>query len=403
MTDQADSQAGQRRTEALHGIRVLDTAWSGAGMFCAMLLGDLGAEVIMVHDPDADRQGARAGQIVSDVPGLLGLRNCKTMGVELTSDRGLAVFRDVVGTADVVIEGYGWGVGEKPRLDYGSLSDINPRLVYAALSGYGRDGPYRDVPGHDLNYVSVGGLLGMTGVAGGPPVIAGTLVAEFAAGGMGAVIGILGALMGREHTGRGQFVDVSLTDGIVEMMSVWINPYLVWGALSTRGQAWLTGQWPWYNVYETKDGGYVSVGALEPWFYANLCRLLGSEDLIDHQYAGDEQRDEMFRRFREAFLARSRDEWVGALRQEDTCVAPVYSLDEVASDPHLRARGVIQDSPHPLLGTIKQVGSMFKLSHSPFRVAEWSIRFGQHTDEILSNLGYAQERIASLRLGGVIE
>ena len=231
----------------------------------------------------------------------------------------------------------------------------------------------------------------------------GTLVAEFAAGGMGATIGILGALRGREQSGRGQFVDVSLTDGVVEMMSVWINPYIVWGALSRRGEAWLTGQWPWYNVYETKDGGYVSVGALEPWFYANLCRLLGSDDLIDHQYAEDAKRDEMFQRFRETFLTRTRDEWVDILRQEDTCVAPVYSLDEVASDPHLTARGVIHDSQHPLLGNIRLVGSMFKLSESPFRVTEWSIRFGQHTDEILIDLGYDKARIDSMRLAGAIQ
>jgi crotonobetainyl-CoA:carnitine CoA-transferase CaiB-like acyl-CoA transferase len=403
MTEQADTRARPRGTPALQGIRVLDMAWSGAGMFCAKLLGDLGAEVIMVHDPDCDRREGPAGQVLSDVPGLLGLRNCKTMGVDLRTDEGLEVFRKVVETVDVIIEGYGPGVAERLRVDYGTLAETNPRIVYAALSAYGADGPYRDVPGPDLNCVSVGGLLGMTGVAGGPPVMAGTLVAEFAAGGMGAVIGILGALMAREQTARGQFVDVSLTDGIVEMMSVWISPYLAWGALSTRGQAWLTGQWPWYNVYETKDGGYVSVGALEPWFYANLCRLLGSDDLIDHQYAEDTKRDEMFQRFREAFLTRTRDEWVDVLRQEDTCVAPVYSLEEVSSDPHLTARGTIQNSRHPLLGNIRQVGSMFKLSDSPFEVTEWSIRFGQHTDEILGDLGYDQARIDALRLAGAIQ
>ena len=403
MTEQDDTRTRPRGTPALQGIRVLDMAWSGAGMFCATLLGDLGAEVIMVHDPDCGRQESLAGQVLSDVPELLGLRNCKTMGVDLTSEEGQEVFRDVVETADVIVEGYGPGVAEKLRVDYNTLAETNPRIAYAALSGYGQDGPYRDVVGHDLNFVSIGGLLGMTGVAGGPPVMPGTLVAEFAAGGMGAVIGILAALMGREQTDRGQLVDVSLTDGIVEMMSVWLNPYLVWGALSKRGQAWLTGQWPWYNVYETKDGGHISVGALEPWFYANLCRLLGSDDLIDHQYAEDAKRDEMFQRFRETFLTRTRDEWVDILRQEDTCVAPVYSLDEVASDPHLTARGVIHDSQHPLLGNIRLVGSMFKLSESPFRVTEWSIRFGQHTDEILIDLGYDKARIDSLRLAGAIQ
>ncbi len=403
MTERSITRTPPKGTPALHGTRVLDTAWSGAGMFCATLLGDLGADVIKVHDPYPDTPGPESGQPLPDVPAILGLRNCRTIGIDLASTEGQQVFYDLVRAADVVVEAPGPGGGERPGMDYATLAGVNPRIVHAALSGYGRDGPYRDTAGHDLNFISVGGLLGMTGAPGGPPVMPGTLVAEFAAGGMGAVIGILAALMAREETGRGQFVDVSLTDAIVEMMAVWLNPYLAWGALSRRGDAWLTGHWPWYNVYETKDGGHVSVGALEPWFYANLCRLLGSDDFIDHQYAEDAKRDEIFRRFRETFLTKTRDEWVETLRQRDTCVAPVYSLEEVVSDPQLTARGIIQDLEHPLLGRIKQVGSMFKLSDSPFQVTEWSVRFGQHTDRILTGIGYDAARIDALRRARVIQ
>jgi len=301
-----------------------------------------------------------------------------------------------------VMESYRPGVMKRLGVDYDTIKKINPEIVYASVTGYGQDGPYRDVVGHDIKYISIGGLLGMTGTAGGPPVIPGTPIADFAAGGMSAALAIVAALMARERTGKGQFVDVSMTDAIVALMAEWINPYLVYGIVSKRGETWLTGQWPWYNVYETKDGKHISIGAVETWFYANLCRLLGREDFIQHQFAESEKRDEIFRYFRQTFLTKTRDEWVKILRQKDTCVAPVYSIDELASDPQLTARGMISEMPHPVLGSVKQVGSMLKLSDSPFQVRNWSTRFGQHTDEILLELGYDAARIDALRQAGVI-
>jgi len=389
--------------QALHGTRILDMAWIGPGPFCATLLGDLGAEVIKIHEPDPGRgSGMVKFAFPAESPGFPGMRNMKTMGIDLKTDAGREIFYELAKTADVVMEGYRPGVVTRLGVDYDAIREINPRIVYASLSGYGQEGPYREVVGHDINYISIGGLLGMTGAIDGGPVPPGTLIADFAAGGMGAAVGILAALTARHTTGRGQYVDVSLADGIVEMLYIWLVPLMMFGLQNKRGDTIFTGHYPWYNVYETKDGGYISIAALEPHFYRNLCELLGREDFIGHQFAEGEKRAEMAAFFTQTFLTRDRDEWVEILRSKDTCVAPVYSLDEVVKDPQLIARDMIRELPHPTLGTVKQVGSMLKLSDSPFQVRNWCTEFGQHTDELLGELGYDPERIGALRQAEVI-
>lgn len=387
---------------ALEGIRVLDMAWLGPGPFCSTLLGDLGAEVIKLYEARPERRGGPVMLLFPNLPNFPGWRNCKTMGLNLKADEGRGIFHDLVRSADVVMEGFRPGVVKRLGVDYDAIKEVNPRIVYASITGYGQEGPYRDLVGHDINYLSIGGLLGMTGLSGGPPVIPGTPLADFAAGGMSAAIGILAALMARERTGRGQFVDVSMTDAVVELTALQIIPYLAEGIVPKRGETMLTGQWPWYNVYETKDGKYISIGAIEPWFYANLCQLLGREDFIEHQYAEGEKLEEIFQCFRQAFLTKTRDEWVEILRRKDTCVAPVYSIDELVSDPQLIARGMIVEVDHPTIGRTKQVGSMIKLSESPFQARNWSQRFGQHTEELLRDLGYSKEDIDRLTEAEVI-
>ena len=389
-------------TPALQGTKVLDMTWVGPGPFCTTLLGDLGADVIKIHEPHPERHGGLILQVFPNSPDFPGFRNCKTMGLNLKSEEGRNIFYDLSKTADVVIEGSRPGVMKRLGIDYATIKKMNPSIVYASLTGYGQDGPYRNLVGHDINYISIGGLLGITGTAGGEPVIPGIPIADFAGGGLSATIAILVALMVRERTGKGQFVDVSITDTLVGLMSIWINPYLTWGIACQRGETWLSGQWPWYNVYETKDRKYISIGALEAGFYTNLCQLLGREDFIEHQYAEGEKREEIFQYFKKTFLTKTRDEWVKILRQKDTCVAPVYSIDELVSDPQLLARGMIKEIPHPVLGKIKQVGFMFKLLNSPPQIRNWSTRFGQHTAEIMRTLGYETASIEALRQKGVI-
>jgi len=389
---------------ALDGISVLDMAWQGPGTFCSTILGDLGAEVLKVYEAHPERRGGPLVFMYPDSPIFPGWRNCKTMGLNLKTREGLSIFRKLAKTADIIIEGFRPGTTKRLGVDYDTIKKINPRIVYASLTGYGQDGPYRDVVGHDINYISIGGLLGTTRASDGTPVIPRTVLADFAAGGMAAVIGILAALTARDKSGKGQYVDVSMTDAIVGLMMPVLLPALLGETVSEQGETIATGeeQRPWYNVYKTKDGKYISVGSVEPWFYANLCRLLGREDFIEHQYAEGEKRDEILRYFKQTFLTKTRDEWLKILRQKDTCVAPVYSPEEVISDPHLIARGMIAKVPHPTMGQARQIGPIIKLSKSPFKARNWAQRFGQHTDEILLGLGYKKARIKKLRDAEVI-
>jgi crotonobetainyl-CoA:carnitine CoA-transferase CaiB-like acyl-CoA transferase len=379
---------------ALEGIRILDMAWLGPGPFCSFMLGDLGADVIKVYEAHPERRGGPV-MFLFDPTMQPGLRNCRTMGLNLKEEAGRNIFYDLARTADVVMEGFRPGVVKRLGVDYDTIKQINPRIVYASLTGYGQDGPYRDVVGHDVNYISISGLLGMTGPAGGTPVIPGPVIADFT-GGMSAAIGILAALMARGRSGKGQLVDVSMTDAVTEMTSIQINPYLHNNMIPKRGETMFTGHYPWYNVYETKDSKYISIGALEPWFFSNLCGLLGCEKFIEHQFAEGEKRQEIFNYFKETFLTKTRDEWIALLRQKDVCVAPVHDIDELETDPQLTARRMIIEADHPILGRVKQVGSMHKLSDSPVEVRNWSVRFGQHTEEILSELGYDKARVNEL-------
>jgi crotonobetainyl-CoA:carnitine CoA-transferase CaiB-like acyl-CoA transferase len=391
-------------TAPLEGIRILDMAWQGPGAFCATMLGDLGAEVIKIYEAHPERRGGPLVLMYPDSPIFPGWRNCKNMCLNLKSEEGRRIFYDMAGTADVITEGFRPGTVGRLGVDYDTIKEINPRIVYCSLTGYGQTGPYRDIVGHDINYISISGFLGTLRAADGTPVIPRTVIADFAAGGMCAVIGIMGALMAREKTGRSQYVDSSMTDAVVELMMTVLFPALLGAVISEKGETTATGEQPrpWYNVYLTKDGKYISVGSVEPWFYANLCRLLGREDFSEHQYAEGDKREEIAQYFKETFLTKTRDEWVEILRQEDTCVAPVYSPDEVVADPHLIARGMIVEVDHPTMGRAKQIGSMIKLSESPFQARSWSQRFGQHTDEILMELGYDRSRLEELRKADII-
>ena len=388
----------------LEGTRMLDMAWQGPGAFCATMLGDLGAEVIKVYEAHPERRGGALLLMYPDSPIFPGWRNCKNMCVNLKSEEGRQIFFELAGTTDVITEGFRPGTVKRLGVDYDTVKDLNPGIVYCSLTGYGQDGPYRDIVGHDINYISIGGFLGTTKGADGTPVIPRTVLADFAAGGMCAVIGILSALMARERTGRGQYVDVSMTDAIVELMMTVLFPALLGEVVSEKGETTATGERPrpWYNVYKTKDDKYISVGSVEPWFYANLCRLLGREDFTEHQYAEGEKREEIHRYFKEAFSSKTRDEWLEILRKEDTCIAPVYTPEEAVRDPHLKARNMITEVDHPTMGRARQIGSMIKLSESKFEARYWSQRFGQHTDEILLELGYDKARIEELRAADII-
>jgi crotonobetainyl-CoA:carnitine CoA-transferase CaiB-like acyl-CoA transferase len=324
-------------------------------------------------------------------------RNSRSIGLNLKSEDGRRIFYDLAAAADVVMEGFRPGVVKRLGIDYATVRAIKPQIIYASLTGYGQDGPYSTYVGHDINYQGVAGILAMTGRSDGPPVIPGNTIADNAGGGMNAAIGILVALLVKERTGVGQYIDMAMVDGLVTMMFLPIDEYLTSGAAPHRGDTITTGRYPWYNMYETKEGKFISVGAIEPWFYENLCRLLGREDLIPHQYADGRKREEIFAAFSEIFRTKTRDEWVAELMPAETCVGPVYTIDEVVDDPHLRHRQTIVDVEEPERGRRPQVGVMVKLSETPGAIRSPAPELGQHTQEILTELGYDKRAIAALR------
>jgi alpha-methylacyl-CoA racemase len=235
--------------------------------------------------------------------------------------------------------------------------------VYASLSGYGQVGPYSQWAGHDINYLALGGFLGTQGRSpNGGPATPGATIADGAGGGLHAALSICAALFHRERTGRGTYLDVSTTEGVLHLMALFVDEYLATGRETTPGGSLLTGKYACYDVYECADGKWLSVGAIEPQFFANLCEALGHDELAQHQMDGARQ-DEIREALAEAFATKPRDEWVAELAAKNTCVAPVLSISEVARDEHLRARGAFVQTSHPDHGSFEQVGPV--LAGSP--------------------------------------
>jgi crotonobetainyl-CoA:carnitine CoA-transferase CaiB-like acyl-CoA transferase len=388
----------------LHDYRLLDLAWFGPGPFCARVLGDLGLDVIKVTEVDGARRGApmlfhEPATRTTDVS--YRHANARSIQVNLKSDEGQEVFRRLLRTADALQEGFRPGVAERLGIGYAAAREARPDIVYASLSGYGQTGPYRDRAGHDLNYLSVAGIIEMNGRAGAPPAIPAAVLGDYAAGGMSAAVHILAALLRRERTGEGAYCDVSMTDAAFALNALVVDEYLATGLEPRRGETLTSGLWPWYAVYETSDGRYVSVAAIEPQFYRALCAVLGRDDLADAQWSID-QRETMREAFAAAFRSKTREEWVASFGGIDACFAPVNDTAEAASDPQLRSRGMVAKVDHPEHGDVRAVGSMLHFDGESPPVRNWITAPGQHTHEIVASLGYSAREIASLRAAGAI-
>ncbi len=391
----------------LEGIRILDLSRLAPGPYCTMILGDLGADVIKIEDARESGLGVMSlvyGDVSEEKIAAYDAhgRNKRSIALNLRFDESKKIFYKLCENVDVVVEGFRPGVVKRLGVDYETVKGINPRIIYCSLSGYGQDGPYEALAGHDINYISIAGAQGIIGQRGGPPTIPSNLLGDFAGGGMHAAIGILAALMARERTGRGQLVDIAMTDGVVSLLAAEASTYFLTGKVPRPGQTMTLGAAPYYNMYETKDGKYIAIGCLEPRFYENLCRALGREDFITHQEADEEKQKEIFSAFREIFLTRTRDEWFDLLRQTDICVAPVYSLDEAFSDPQVVHRNMVVEIDHPTQGKVRQVGISIKLSETPGAIRSPAPLRGQDTEEILGDLGYTTESISELRKAGAI-
>jgi crotonobetainyl-CoA:carnitine CoA-transferase CaiB-like acyl-CoA transferase len=363
-------------------------------------LGDFGADIIKVEEPGIG-EGRRAGRMLR-IPGDAPIRrNSRSIGLNLRTDEGREAFYKLAASADAMMEGFRPGVAKRLGIDYETIKEYRPDIVYASLSGFGQDGPYSGYVGHDVNYQALAGMLGLTGRPGERPAIPGNAVADNA-GGISAALALVIALLAKERTGVGQYVDVAMVDTLLTMMFLTIDQHVSTGEVPERGDTMLTGRYPWYDVYETKDGKYISVGAVEPWFYENLCRLLGLEDFAADQYAEGERRAEIFAAFATAFRRKTRDEWAAELMPRETCAAPVYAIDEVVSDRHLRDRGSIMEGSAVGEGARDQVGMLVKFSETPGRVRCGGPALGEHTHELLAEVGYDDGALRSLEQAGAI-
>ncbi len=397
-------------TAALHGVRILDLTRLLPGPFCTMILADFGADVIKVEDPGG-------GDYMRGVPPLLGEdsvyflalnRNKRSLTLNLRVPEGRAVLRALARTADVLVESFRPGVMAALELDYAALRAVNPRLVYVSLTGYGQTGPLHDRAGHDVNYLARGGFLGLTGPADGPPALPGLPIADVV-GALWAAVGILLALQARERTGVGQYLDLAMADGVTALLGLPLATMQATGQPPRRGADHLTGGVARYQVYETADGRYFSLGALEPKFWQRFCDAVDRPDLLDTILADAPGQQEAIAELRRLFRTRKRDEWTALLATADACCEPVLSLDELATDPQIVARELLTTLTRPDTGPLAQVRTPLRLSEMPDQVRMPPPRLGEHTEAILREVGYDAEAtqprldwIADLRARGVI-
>jgi crotonobetainyl-CoA:carnitine CoA-transferase CaiB-like acyl-CoA transferase len=380
----------------------LDLSRMLPGPFASMMLGDLGAEVIKVEEPRVgDPTRWSPPMIAGHSAAFLQVnRNKKSIALDLKRTEGREIFLKLAASADVVLDQFRPGVVDRLGVGYAAVSKINPRIVYCSLTGFGQDGPHRDRSGHDLNYLALSGVLGLTTDERGKPVIPGVQVADLA-GGMIAAYGIIAALYGRERTGQGQFVDVSMYDVMMAMLPVPAAQYFAGTDFKVGDKYGLSGAYPFYNVYETRDGKFMTLGALEPKFWENFCRKAGREDLIARQFDAGERRKELFQEVSDVFSSRTQAEWVELMKDADACCEPVLAIDEAFDHAQARAREMVREIEHPVAGVIKQLGFAPKLSDTPARVSCAAPALGEQTDELLAEIGMSTDEREQIYKAGI--
>lgn len=401
---------------ALEGIKIIDLTRQHPGPYCSMVLGDLGAEVLRVGEPPTAVGGRRTARAKSPYSGLEWSaserqrlasydalqRNKRSILLNLKHTEGRQLFQRLAAEMDVLIEGFRPGVMKRLGADYETLKKRNSRLVYCSITGYGQDGPYKEMAGHDVNYVGFGGAMGVIGPNGGPPVMPYNFIGDFAAGGLQAVVAILAALRARDMTGQGQYIDISITDGVVYLTAAMVSEYFFRGLVPKPSANYLNGGMPFASIYETEDGKYLTVGCVEPWFYESLCRELGREDLAPYQYDEGEKRKEAFAFFRSVFKSRTRDEWFHFFQGKEVCVGKVYAEEEVFQDPQVLHRKMLLAVKDSKGNQIPQIGIGPKLSDTPGSVRSLGVPSGHNTDEVLHEMGYHADKIAQLRKAGTV-
>ncbi len=316
--------------------------------------------------------------------------------------RGREISYRLLPRFDVLLEQFRPGVTDRLGIGYPEVRAAHPRIIYCSLTGYGQDGPYRDRAGHDDNYLAIAGVLGLTGPRKGAPVLPGVQIADLGGGALMAAVGILAALHHRERHGEGQYIDVAMMDGALSWMAVAVADYFATGRPPEAGETRLNGGFPCYKVYPTRDGRYMSLGALEPKFWKVFCHAVGRPDLIPDQFARGERRETVEREIADIFRSKTREEWIRFLEDKDFCCEPVNSLAETVRHPQVVHRGLVVKVKGPAGEMTTQVTHPVRFSATPARPPGPAPSLGQHTEEVLSEAGFTAEEIGRLKQEGVL-
>jgi len=383
---------------ALEGIKILDLSRLLPFNYCTLMLADLGAEVLKIEEP-------KVGDYMRWLPPklkeegavwLMANRNKKSMTLNLREEKAKEILRRLVKEYDVLFESFRPGVMKKLGVDYETMKEINPGLVFCSATGYGQDGPYKNRPGHDMNYISIAGILEATGRHTGEPVLPGIPIADMSIG-IFSAFSILAGIISRDRTGKGQYIDMSMTDCMVSYNMANIANYIASKQYPSSELLGITGENPCYNVFKTKDGKFISQGNIEDKFWINLLKLIGREDLKEYQYATGERHKTAMEEIQKVFLTKTRKEWLDIFEGQDVCYAPINDVEDMIADPHVQHREMIKEMEHPIEGKVTTVGFPFKFSETPAEIRTPTPGLGQHTEEILIGMGYKEKDITEMR------
>ena len=386
----------------LDGLRVLDLSRLMPGPLCTMILGDLGADVIKVEQPEIGDYARSAPPLLGNTGSafLMLNRNKRSTTLNLKKAEGQEILRKLAAKADVFVESYRPGVAERLGVGYQAISQMNERIIYCSISGFGQSGPYRDLVGHDLTYTAYSGAIGATGSKDGPPVIPAIQVSDIQAA-MYATIAITAALYRREKAGKGEFIDISLMDAAVASMIMPMSFHLA-GESTERGSSFLSGGAPFYNIYETADRKYIAIAPLEPKFWIALCSVLRLEKYQDKQLTSETEANRIRDDLAVIFRQKTRDEWVKILNEREIPCAPIYDVREVLADPHVRSRKMIFEMETETFGKLNQLATPIRVTHSPLTARSPPPRLGEHTIQILQEIGYSMSDAKRLKSEGTI-
>lgn len=391
----------------LSSLKILDFSTLLPGPFASMLLADLGADVVRVEAPDRPDMVRFLPPFDGDISAWHGVlnRNKRSIALDLKQPEAVEVVKRLVaaegGGFDIVLEQFRPGVMARLGIGYEALRAVNPALIYCAITGYGQTGPYQQRAGHDNNYLALSGLMSHSGrKEGGPPPL-GAQIADVGGGSFGAITGILAAVIQRHLTGQGQLVDISMLDMVIAWQAHAISNYLVGGDIP-EPESWALNGGSFYDTYETEDGRYLAIGSLEPKFWQGLCATLNRPDLIGRGLAQSPANQQSLKgEIAKEIGKRPLSFWQALFADKDVCVEPVLTIPEMLAHPQVQARNMVVNVPKPDGGTQQQIASPFKFSEGEAEYRWVGTAVGQHTDEVLIDAGYTQNKIKELRQSGM--